>query len=182
MTYRRVCAGSSIVIRFGRIKTDGQVQHQTLDSAEDAIAHARKIVAEKLRKGYKVAQVPKNFFQGFAIGDPDGANGADDDHDDAQEAEADHNDDGDAEGNGVSASFEGFGGMTFVLAGIVGDERRDLIALIKQHGGSVAAAPSFKTTHLILGPGAYGLDVHANALTKGAARWTRQFPLSMPCQ
>jgi NAD-dependent DNA ligase len=58
-------------------------------------------------------------------------------------------------------------GFVFVIAGVAAEQRKQAITMIRQCGGSIGTSVSFKTTHLVLAPSAYGCDAHASALTKG---------------
>lgn len=44
--------GNSIHVRFGKIGVNGQITEKSFDTAEEANAHAAKIIAEKTKKGY----------------------------------------------------------------------------------------------------------------------------------
>lgn len=45
--------GSTVIVRYGKIGTDGQATVKKLGSATAASAHAAKVTAEKVKKGYK---------------------------------------------------------------------------------------------------------------------------------
>ncbi|SER71292.1 WGR domain-containing protein [Lentzea xinjiangensis] len=45
--------GTTVTVRFGRLRTSGQTQTKELASAEAAQAHVAKLVAEKEKKGYR---------------------------------------------------------------------------------------------------------------------------------
>jgi len=45
--------GSTVTVRYGKIGTDGQVTVKKLGSPAAAAAHAEKVTAEKVKKGYK---------------------------------------------------------------------------------------------------------------------------------
>lgn len=45
--------GKTVSVRFGKIGTDGQTTVKTFASPLDATAHATKVIAEKVKKGYK---------------------------------------------------------------------------------------------------------------------------------
>ena len=45
--------GASYTVRFGRLGTDGQKRTTACDSSDDAKAAARRLIAEKLAKGYR---------------------------------------------------------------------------------------------------------------------------------
>jgi predicted DNA-binding WGR domain protein len=45
-------AGSDLVVRFGRLGTEGQLQVKTFPTSEAAHKHADKLIAQKTRKGY----------------------------------------------------------------------------------------------------------------------------------
>ncbi len=47
------CDGCEVTTRFGRIGTKGQTHTKQLASAELAVKEAKKLAAEKLRKGYR---------------------------------------------------------------------------------------------------------------------------------
>ncbi|HEX7306254.1 WGR and DUF4132 domain-containing protein [Lentzea sp.] len=47
--------GATVVVRFGRLETNGQTQTKELASDEAAEAHVAKLVAEKEKKGYRAA-------------------------------------------------------------------------------------------------------------------------------
>jgi predicted DNA-binding WGR domain protein len=49
--------GSDVTVCYGRIGTDGQRQTKSLDDAASATRHADKLVASKLKKGYREAAV-----------------------------------------------------------------------------------------------------------------------------
>ncbi|WP_086823781.1 WGR and DUF4132 domain-containing protein [Allokutzneria sp. NRRL B-24872] len=51
-------AGATVIVRFGRIGTNGQVKAKELASVEAARSHAEKLIAEKERKGYREAGEP----------------------------------------------------------------------------------------------------------------------------
>lgn len=44
--------GKNVHVRFGKIGVNGQITEKSFDSAEEADAHATKIIAEKTKKGY----------------------------------------------------------------------------------------------------------------------------------
>jgi uncharacterized protein (TIGR02996 family) len=48
--------GDAYTVRYGKIGTDGQVQTKTFASSDKAETAAEKIIAEKLKKGYKEVQ------------------------------------------------------------------------------------------------------------------------------
>ena len=50
--------GATHTVHFGRVGTDGQVKTKELASPEKAIEAAEKLVAEKLRKGYRDSGTP----------------------------------------------------------------------------------------------------------------------------
>jgi predicted DNA-binding WGR domain protein len=45
-------AGSDVVVRFGRLGTDGQLHVKSFATAEAAHRHAEKLIAQKAAKGY----------------------------------------------------------------------------------------------------------------------------------
>ena len=47
--------GKTVTVRFGKIGTDGQTTVKTFSAPRDATAHAAKVTAEKVKKGYKQA-------------------------------------------------------------------------------------------------------------------------------
>jgi predicted DNA-binding WGR domain protein len=46
-------SGNQVTIRFGRIGTEGQTQTKVLADADTAVAHAERLIASKLAKGYQ---------------------------------------------------------------------------------------------------------------------------------
>ncbi|MFG2054642.1 DUF4132 domain-containing protein [Micromonospora sp. NPDC048930] len=44
--------GTTVTVRYGRIGAEGRTQAKELDTAAEAAAHAERLIAEKLRKGY----------------------------------------------------------------------------------------------------------------------------------
>lgn len=44
--------GADVVVRFGRLGTEGQSQTKSLADADAARRHAEKLVGDKLKKGY----------------------------------------------------------------------------------------------------------------------------------
>ena len=44
--------GSDVIVRFGRIGTQGQSQTKSFPNTVTAVQHAEKLVREKTRKGY----------------------------------------------------------------------------------------------------------------------------------
>ena len=47
--------GKTVTVRFGKIGTDGQTTVKTFASPTEATGHATKVIAEKVKKGYKKA-------------------------------------------------------------------------------------------------------------------------------
>lgn len=45
--------GKTVTVRFGKIGTDGQTTVKKFATPKEATAHARKVTAEKVKKGYK---------------------------------------------------------------------------------------------------------------------------------
>ena len=43
----------NVTVRFGRIGTEGQIQAKALASVDAAVKHAQKLIASKLKKGYR---------------------------------------------------------------------------------------------------------------------------------
>lgn len=50
-------AGSDVTVFYGRIGTDGQRQTKSLGDAASAARHADKLIASKLKKGYREVAV-----------------------------------------------------------------------------------------------------------------------------
>jgi predicted DNA-binding WGR domain protein len=50
-------SGASVIVRYGRIGTQGQTQSKSLADAAAAERHAEKLVGEKTAKGYKETAV-----------------------------------------------------------------------------------------------------------------------------
>lgn len=44
--------GSEVLVRFGRIGTNGQSQMKKFAEPADAVKHAEKLIREKIAKGY----------------------------------------------------------------------------------------------------------------------------------
>src|ERR1700675_2515524 len=55
--------GSSHSVRFGRTGTAGQEQTKTFSSEQTALASYEKLIAEKLKKGYREAGAPVPFSE-----------------------------------------------------------------------------------------------------------------------
>ena len=49
--------GKTVTVRFGKIGTDGQTTAKTFGAPRDATAHAAKVTAEKVKKGYRKTQL-----------------------------------------------------------------------------------------------------------------------------
>jgi len=56
--------GSTVTVRYGKIGTDGQTTVKKFGSAAAASAHAAKVTAEKVKKGYKA---PKKVIRGGGL-------------------------------------------------------------------------------------------------------------------
>ena len=46
-------SGVEVTVRYGRLGSKGQIQDKTFPDAVTALAHAEKLIAEKLGKGYR---------------------------------------------------------------------------------------------------------------------------------
>ena len=44
--------GKDVHVRFGKIGVNGQITEKSFDTADEAEAHATKMIAEKTKKGY----------------------------------------------------------------------------------------------------------------------------------
>ncbi len=50
-----IVTGVHVVVRFGRIGTEGQQQTKSFADADSALKHAEKLIGGKLAKGYREA-------------------------------------------------------------------------------------------------------------------------------
>jgi predicted DNA-binding WGR domain protein len=50
--------GNEVIVRYGRIGTDGQTKTKTFEDAESAQTHAEKLITQKTGKGYTESERP----------------------------------------------------------------------------------------------------------------------------
>ena len=48
-----IVSGNDVIVRFGRIGTDGQTKTKVLPDADSATKHAERLIAQKAAKGYQ---------------------------------------------------------------------------------------------------------------------------------
>lgn len=54
--WETACSGKKVTVRYGRIGTSGQTKFKSFDTPAAAKEHQKKLIGEKLKKGYKKAK------------------------------------------------------------------------------------------------------------------------------